>query len=260
MTLNMVEKALSFFNVNRNRPLPPTCGRDSILIKFSCKWRNERKFNRIETMEAQAETQHRPLLVVVTAPSGAGKSTLCRMLLNEFPDFAYSVSCTTRAPRGDEVDGAAYHFLSSSEFEERIRRGEFLEHALVHGHRYGTLRKTVQDAMAAGRSVLMDIDVCGAAQVRNLVTALPPDDPMRAGFVDIFINAPSVDVLRARLVRRGEDAPETIERRLANALGEIARAGDFRHRLINDDLQSAYREFRRVILDVARGAVGPSRA
>lgn len=203
-------------------------------------------------MEAQTETRRKPLLVVVTAPSGAGKSTLCRMLLNEFPDFAYSVSCTTRAPRGGEVDGVSYHFLTTAEFEERIRRGEFLEHALVHGNYYGTLRMTVQDAMAAGRSILMDIDVCGAAQVRDMVMSLPPDDPMHAGFLDIFVDAPSVEELRARLIKRGEDAPETIERRLANALGEIARAGEFRYRLVNDELESTYREFRRIIFEAAR--------
>ncbi len=212
-------------------------------------------------MDARSEAQNRRLLVVVTAPSGAGKSTLCRMLLKERPEFAYSVSCTTRAPRGGEVDGSAYHFLTPEEFETRIRRGEFLEHALVHGHRYGTLRKTVEDAMAAGRSVLMDIDVCGAAQVRNLVTALPPDDPLRAGFVDVFIDAPSIEVLRARLECRGEDSPETIARRLANAVGEIARSGEFGHRLVNDDLQVAYAQFRGIIDEAAkRGRSASQRA
>ncbi|MGI5868959.1 MAG: guanylate kinase [Kiritimatiellia bacterium] len=200
-------------------------------------------------MEAQAEKRKKSLLVVVTAPSGAGKSTLCRMLLTEFPEFIYSVSCTTRAPRGGEEDGVAYHFLSLPEFETRVDRGEFLEHALVHGHRYGTLRKTVEDTMAAGNSVLMDIDVCGAAQVRDFVSGLSSEDPVRAGFVDVFIDVPSIEVLRERLVRRGEDTPETIERRLTNARGEIARAGEFRHRVVNDDLAVAFNEFRQIILD-----------
>ena len=193
----------------------------------------------------------KPLLVVVTAPSGAGKSTLCGKLLDEFPEFLYSVSCTTRPPRGAEVHGVAYYFLSPDEFSARVERGEFLEHALVHGNYYGTLKKTVVSAMEAGRSVLMDIDVCGAAQVRSIVTQLPDGDPMKQGFLDVFINAPSIEVLRARLVKRGEDSAESIERRLANAVGEIARAGEFSNRVINEDVEAAYLRFRKIILDSA---------
>lgn len=193
----------------------------------------------------------KPLLVVLTAPSGAGKSTLCGKLLNEFPEFVYSVSCTTRSPRGAEVHGEAYYFLSPDEFRMRVERGEFLEHARVHGYDYGTLKKTVVSAMEAGRSVLMDIDVCGAAQVRSIVSQLPDGDSMKRGFLDIFINAPSIEVLRARLVNRGEDSAESIERRLANAVGEIARAGEFSNLLINEDVEAAYLRFRKIILDAA---------
>jgi len=195
--------------------------------------------------------QHRPLLVVVAAPSGAGKSTLCKRLLAERPEFVYSVSCTTRAPRGAEQNGVAYFFLSIAEFEARLARNEFLEHACVHGHYYGTLRKTIGDAMAAGRSVILDIDVAGAAQVRNLIATLPEGDLMRAGFVDIFINAPSLEVLRERLLKRGEDSLDTIEKRLANAAGEIARSHEFSHLLVNADLEETYPKFRQIILDAA---------
>jgi guanylate kinase len=195
----------------------------------------------------------KPMLVVVTAPSGAGKSTLCGKLLAEFPEFLYSVSCTTRPPRGAEVDGEAYYFLSRDEFTARVERGEFLEHALVHGNYYGTLRKTVVAAMESGRSVLMDIDVCGAAQVRSIVSQLPDGDPMKQGFLDIFINAPSIEVLRSRLVKRGEDSRESIERRLANAAGEIARAGEFSNLVINEDVEVAYLRFRKIIVDAAAG-------
>lgn len=191
------------------------------------------------------------MLVVVTAPSGAGKSTLCGKLLAEFPEFLYSVSCTTRPPRGAEVHGVAYYFLSRDEFTACVERGEFLEHALVHGNYYGTLRKTVVAAMEAGCSVLMDIDVCGAAQVRSIVAQLPDGDPMKDGFLDIFINAPSIEVLRFRLVKRGEDSAESIERRLANAAGEIARAGEFSHLVINEDVEAAYLKFRKIIIESA---------
>jgi guanylate kinase len=185
-----------------------------------------------------------PLLIVVSAPSGAGKSTLCDMLRAERPDIAYSVSCTTREPRGEEVDGSDYHFLSEGEFERRVANREFLEHATVHGYRYGTLRATVRDAMTAGRSVIMDIDVQGAGQIRESLARLGPDDPLRRGFVDVFITPPSLAVLRERLERRGEDSPETIERRLHNAEGEMGRSGEYAHTIVNDDLQTAFRELK----------------
>lgn len=190
----------------------------------------------------------KPLMVVVAAPSGAGKTTLCNMLLHEFPSFVYSVSCTTRAPRGTEVDGVAYSFLKEGEFLGCIEAGDFLEHAVVHGNRYGTLKATVQAAMEAGHSVILDIDVDGAAQVRRIVAALPDDDPMKVGFLDIFLTVVSLDVLRARLVKRGEDAPETIEQRLRNASEEMARAGEFSHVVVSDVLEETYAAFKAIIL------------
>jgi len=131
----------------------------------------------------------RPLLIVVSAPSGGGKSTLCRRMLAERKDVAYSISCTTREPRGNEVNGREYHFLSEVEFDRRVKNGEFLEHALVHGHKYGTLRKPVDDALASGKSILMDIDVEGARQIREYVARLPDSDALKNAFVDIFCRA-----------------------------------------------------------------------
>jgi guanylate kinase len=189
----------------------------------------------------------KPLLIVMSAPSGAGKSTLCVRLLEQEPDIAYSVSCTTRAPRGGEVDGRSYHFLSTDVFEKRVQAGEFLEHALVHGNRYGTLKETVRAAMQQGRSILMDIDVQGARQVREALAGLPPNDLMARGFVDIFVHAPSMQVLRARLVGRAEDAAEVIERRMQNAVREMADAGRYRHQVVNDDLERALAELRGII-------------
>ena len=189
----------------------------------------------------------RPLLIVVSAPSGAGKSTLCDRLLAESPDVVYSVSCTTRPPRGEEQDGVAYYFSTPEVFEQRVREGAFLEHATVHDNRYGTLKETVRSAMAAGKSVMMDIDVQGAAQVREALAGLPDDDAMVQGFVDVFIEPPSLEVLRQRLEGRGEDAPEVIERRLNNAAQEMACADAYRHRVINDDLDTALDELRGIL-------------
>ncbi len=198
-------------------------------------------------MENRKKSSSNPLFLVVTAPSGAGKSTLIRMLREEFPDFVYSVSCTTRAPRGGEQDGVAYHFIGEAEFRERVARGEFLEHAVVHGNLYGTLKAAVEGPLAEGRRVVMDIDVAGAAQVRGRVAELPPESPARRGFLDVFIDVPSLEELRRRLETRGEDAPETIERRLRNAEGERARRGEFAAVIVNDDLQEAYGRLKALV-------------
>ena len=190
----------------------------------------------------------RPLLIVMSAPSGAGKSTLCDLLLQEFPEITYSVSCTTRAPRGEEEDGVDYFFLSPEDFERHVREGLLLEHAVVHGNHYGTPAGPVREAFAEGQSVLMDIDVAGAEQVRRFVATLPVGDPLRQGFVDVFIEPPSLEELRRRLEGRGEDSRESIELRLHNAAGEMARAHEFAYRVVNDDLRQAYLRLRDILL------------
>lgn len=212
--------------------------------------RSEREFMETES----CFRLRKPVLAVVSAPSGAGKSTLCGMLLREFSGFVYSVSCTTRAPRGAERDGVDYHFITEEEFQNKVRAGEFLECAGVHGFHYGTLRSAVERALCAGKSVLMDIDVKGAAQVREKVFALPPDSAVRSGFVDVFINVPSLDDLRNRLYKRGEDSAETIEKRLENAAGEIAESRSFGNVVVNDDLRLAYARFREIIVAAGKGA------
>ena len=133
----------------------------------------------IEEPAAAAPRPSRPLLIVISAPSGAGKSTLCNRLVNEFPNITYSVSCTTRDPRGEEKDGQHYYFLSKKEFKERIKNGEFLEHAKVHGNFYGTLEDTVLYAMEQGSHILLDIDVQGTEQLRESLTRLDPRHPIR---------------------------------------------------------------------------------
>jgi len=196
----------------------------------------------------------KPLLIVISAPSGAGKTTLCERLLKARPDLVYSVSCTTRKPREGEKDGVNYHFLSEAEFKLRAEAGDFLETAVVHGHHYGTLRKTVADAMAAGRSVVMAIDVQGAAQIRSQIGRLDPSDPVRGGFVDVFVSPPSMDVLRRRLAGRGKDSPEVVETRLKNAAAEMSRAGEYRRRIVNDRLDEAVSQLRRIVEQSEGGA------
>ena len=190
----------------------------------------------------------KPLFIVMSAPSGCGKSTLIDLLLQEYPDLVYSISCTTRAPRGDEEDGLDYHFLTVERFRELLAEDAFIEHAEVHGNYYGTLRRPIEEVLAEGNSMILDIDVVGAAKVRHYVMHhLPPEDPLRVGYVDIFINPPSIEELRSRLEGRGTDAPDVIERRLANAEGEMARAGEYMFQVTNDDLQLAYRRLCDII-------------
>ena len=183
----------------------------------------------------------KPLFIVLSAPSGCGKSTLIDMLLQEYPDIVYSISCTTRAPRGEEEDGLDYHFKTKERFEELIKEDAFIEYANVHGNYSGTLKGPIQEVLAEGNSMVLDIDVQGAAKVRNYVRKLPNTDPMKIGYVDIFINPPSMEELRARLEGRGTDSPEVIEKRLANAEGEMARAGEYMHQVTNDDLGMCYK-------------------
>jgi guanylate kinase len=189
----------------------------------------------------------------MSAPSGCGKSTLIDLLLQEYPDLVYSISCTTRAPREGEEDGLDYHFLTVERFRELLAEDAFLEYAEVHGNYYGTLRRPIEEVLGEGNSMILDIDVVGAAKVRHEVMHhLPPENPLRAGYVDIFINPPTMEELRARLEGRGTDAPDVIERRLANAEGEMARAGEYMFQVTNDDLQLAYRRLCD-ILDVKAG-------
>lgn len=189
----------------------------------------------------------RPLLMVVSAPSGGGKTTLCRRLLAEDPRFTYSISCTTRPPRPGEVNGRDYHFLAPDEFARRRDAGEFLEWATVHGNLYGTPAAPIVETLTSGRDVMLDIDVQGAAQIRARIAAEPPGSLLRRAYTDVFILPPSVAELRRRLERRGQDAPEVIDRRVRQAEAEMAHAGEYRHRIVNDVLEDAYRRLREFV-------------
>jgi guanylate kinase len=166
---------------------------------------------------------------VITGPSGVGKGTLIKGLLDRVPDLELSVSATTRAPREGEVDGRDYHFLTPEEFEQRKEEGDFLEFAPYSGNHYGTLRSEVERCLDAGRSVVLEIEVQGAQQVR----AAKPDS------VQIFIAPPDPAVLRERLSARGTDSVEAIDARLKVAAQELAAQKDFDHRIVNDDLMRA---------------------
>ena len=183
----------------------------------------------------------KPLFIVLSAPSGCGKSTLIDMLLQEYPDLCYSISCTTREPRGEEEDGLDYHFKTKERFEELIAEKAFVEYACVHGNYYGTLKAPIAEVLAEGNSMILDIDVQGAAKVREYVKSLPNNDPMKIGYVDIFILPPDMEELRRRLVGRGTDSAASVEKRLANAEGEIARADEYMFKVTNDELAIAYK-------------------
>lgn len=168
-------------------------------------------------------------LFVVSAPSGAGKTTLCEAVRQRLPDLVYSVSATTRPPRKGETDGKDYFFVTEAQFRQGIADGLWAEWAKVHGNFYGTSHRFLENHLAAGRDVLLDIDVQGAEQI----CARYP----RA--ITIFIMAPSMDELRRRLVDRGLDPPEVIAKRLDNARAEIDRSSMYRHVVVNDDLDTA---------------------
>jgi guanylate kinase len=176
-------------------------------------------------------------VVVITGPSGVGKGTLIRSLRERVPELELAVSATTRPPRPGEADGVDYHFLSDAEFEARAREGAFVEHARYSGRRYGTLRAELEQRLARGAPVVLEIEVQGARQVRE---AMPEA-------VQIFVAPPSPDALRARLVGRGTDSPEQVEARLATALSELEAQGEFRHVVVNDRLEDAVGALERVV-------------
>lgn len=168
-------------------------------------------------------------IFIISAPSGSGKSTLVSRLLAMDPDLRFSVSYTTRAPRGNEVPGESYVYISRQEFEDRIRKGEFLEHAEVFGNYYGTHQSVLDQARREGRDLILDIDVQGARQLRERIPEA----------VSIFILAPSRDILEQRLRARSEDSAETIARRLREAAEEIRNYDQYDYILVNHQVEES---------------------
>ena len=180
-------------------------------------------------------------LIIISAPSGTGKSTLITRLLAEHPELRlrFSVSATSRPPRGEEQHGVEYYFFSPEEFEEGIKRGDFLEYEEVYpGRYYGTLRSEVDRRIASGDRVIFDVDCVGGLNIKK-------------GYgheaLSIFIEPPSIDELRRRLIGRSTDSPEVIEERVAKAAEELTYASRFDHVLTNDNLERCYREFYQLI-------------
>jgi guanylate kinase len=178
------------------------------------------------------------LLLVVVGPSGCGKTSVTRRAMERLPELCFSVSCTTRGQRAGEQDGVDYFFLDAEEFKDRLSRQEFLEHAEVHGNLYGTLRGQVETAVAAGKVVLLDIDVQGARQVR-------------AGGADavfVFMLPPSPDELERRLRGRATDSEEVISGRLITARSEMSEAPDYDYLIVNDVLDEAVDDLLGVVV------------
>ena len=181
------------------------------------------------------------VLFVVSAPSGAGKTTLCDAL-RQTHDFVYSVSCTTRPPRAGEVEGEDYHFLSESDFLARVKSGEFLEHARVHDHYYGTLRQPLVANLQNAVDVLIDVDIQGAAAIRA-----SPDQAIQQALCDVFIMPPDLDELRRRLTRRGTETAEQIELRIVTAAREMALWRDYRYTIISKSMEEDLQKFRHIM-------------
>lgn len=181
--------------------------------------------------------ERKSMLIVISGPSGVGKGTIYSQLLKNDHSLTFSVSVTTRAPRVGEREGIDYFFISQEEYDRLLSEDAFLEHAAVHGNCYGTLKSQVEAKLAAGWSVVLDIDPQGARNVMNIW----PD------CVSIFLLPPSYEELRRRLYGRNTDNPEAIERRLSNARGEIEQASLYQYNVVNDDVERAYQRVASII-------------
>jgi len=185
------------------------------------------------------------ILFILSGPSGAGKSTLLGAL-DKNRDFVFSISCTTRAPRPGEVNGKDYHFMQEDEFQKRLANHEFLEHALVHGNHYGTLRETLMKNLEQGVDVLLDIDIQGAAKVREY-----RGGEFLSHIADVFLTPPDTGILRKRLAGRATETPEALALRLRNAIGEMSHWKDYRYTILSTTPEEDHRQFR-AIMDAER--------
>jgi len=185
-----------------------------------------------------------PLLVLLSAPSGGGKTTLCQQLLAARPEMARAITCTTRDPRPGEKDGVDYHFLDAGSFLKRVQAGNFLEHATVYGHSYGTLKSEVLDKLRQGKDVLLNVDVQGAAAIR---AHAEEDAELKRALVSVFLTPSSLAVLEARLKKRGTDSAAAIQKRLGEARREIARWKNFDYLLISDSISEDLRRMQAII-------------
>jgi len=195
------------------------------------------KVTEVETASTPNIATPRGTLFVVSSPSGGGKGTIIQHVLDVVENLSYSVSYTTRAPRLKEVDGREYFFVSRDTFEDMVAAGEFLEWACVHGNFYGTARNQILAETATGADIILEVDVQGAASVRQLLM----------DSVSIFILPPSYDVLRERLIARGTDTPQELELRLRNAPEELRQYSAFDYVIINDQVEKAVNQLASII-------------
>jgi guanylate kinase len=184
-----------------------------------------------------------PQLIALSAPSGGGKTTLCSRLLNDFPELKLSISCTTRLPRGNEVHGKEYYFLTQEDFLSRIQKNDFVEHVRIYDQYYGTSLQFMNQIFDQNHSVLLDIDVQGALAFKKLY---------QQRCHTFFIQPPNLDILEQRLRNRKTDSEEAIQKRMKHAHSEIQAAHAFDHILINEDLDRTYLELKKLVLHYLR--------
>jgi len=194
--------------------------------------------------EPGAEGKASPLLIVISAPSGGGKTTLCQQLLAADANIVRAITCTTRAPRPGEQDGVDYYFLDRATFQRRVQAGEFLEHAMVHGHSYGNLKSEVLDKLRQGKDVALNIDVQGAATIRAKAAQ---DAELSAALVTVFLTPPSLIILEGRLRKRGADSEAAIQQRLSVARQEIAHWKSFDYLLISMTIAEDVRRMQTIL-------------
>jgi len=213
----------------------------------------------IESREVRGESVGKPvaaaspLLIVISAPSGGGKTTISEQLLAAQPEMTRAVTCTTREPRKGERDGVDYYFLDATSFLKRVQAGNFLEHATVYGHSYGILKSEVLGKLRAGTDVLLNVDVQGAATIRERAS----DDPeLHRALVSVFLTPPSAAILEQRLRRRGTDTPAVIQKRLSVARQEVAQWKNFDYLLISTSIGE---DLRRMLAIVQAEKMRPAR-
>jgi guanylate kinase len=198
----------------------------------------------VETRELKSEGKLKampttnPLLVLISAPSGGGKTTISKQLLAARPQMTRAVTCTTRPPRSGERDGVDYYFLDAGSFLKRVQAGNFLEHATVYGNSYGTLKSEVLGKLRQGRDVLLSVDVQGASAIREQAKE---DPELKKSLVSVFLTPASLEVLEARLKRRGTDSPAAIQKRLSVARQELAQRKNFDYLLISTTIEEDLR-------------------
>ena len=185
-----------------------------------------------------------PMLVVISAPSGTGKTTLCEQTLAARPNMSRAITCTTRDPREGEKDGVDYYFLDAGDFLKRVQAGNFLEHATVYGNSYGTLKSEVVSKLRAGKDVLLNVDVQGAAAIR---AHAEEDAELRNALVTVFLTPPSIDILETRLKKRGQDSPQTIAKRLGVAKQEISQWKNFDYLIVSSSIAEDVRRLQAIL-------------